>query len=52
MASRLPPGKIEEMVKKAPNKIVDDKLHSKVCYKNSKEKLSACSWFKVTMIIS
>ena len=29
MASRLPPGKIEEMVKKAPNKIVDDKLHSK-----------------------
>ena len=28
MTSQLSPGKIEEMVKKAPNKIVDDKLHS------------------------
>ena len=28
MTSQLSPGKIEEMVTNAPNKIVDDKLHS------------------------
>ena len=50
MTSQLSPSKIEEMVKKAANKIVDDKLHGEDMLQELKKAiLSACNWLKVTM---
>lgn len=39
MTSQLSPIKIEEMMKKAENKMLDDKLHSKDVLKELKSKI-------------
>ena len=43
MISQLSASKIEEMVKKAANKIADDKLHSDDVLQELKANLSACN---------
>ena len=48
MTSQLSPREIEEMVKKAANKRLLNFI-VRMCYMNSKAKLSACNWLNVRM---